>query len=136
MYKWVEHTAELELAIAAGSEREVLTDALAALRELLDPESSAAGAGTPAGERRTFTVTASDRPALLAAWLDELVYLAEREGFIPGELVDCRLEPDRLTTIVTGGLGEPRPIVKGVTYHRLAFAPGADGYLATVVLDV
>lgn len=133
MYRWVEHTAELELAIAAESEREVLADGLCALHELLDPEP--VPTDTP-GERRTISVTAGDRPALLAAWLEELVYLAESEGFIPEALADCRLEPEQLTTVVAGTLGEPRPIVKAVTYHRLAFAPGPDGYVATVVLDV
>ena len=39
-----------------------------------------------------------------------------------------------------GGLrahrGDPRHVVKGVTYHRLTFEPTDGGYRATVVLDV
>jgi SHS2 domain-containing protein len=131
MYRWVEHTAELELAIAAAGEREVLSDALAALHELL-----AADEPRHPSAQRTIEVTAPDRPALLAAWLEELVYLAESQGFVGAELVDCRISENRLDSVVGGELGEPRPIVKAVTYHRLAFEPTAEGYVATVVLDV
>lgn len=131
MYRWVEHTAELELAIEAPSEREVLADALAALRELLDPAGAASG-----GERRRVSVRARDRPGLLAAWLEELVYLAEREGFVGCALGDVQIAETELRTTVRGGGGEPPPIVKAVTYHRLTFAPAGDGYVATVVLDV
>jgi SHS2 domain-containing protein len=37
---------------------------------------------------------------------------------------------------VAGFLNEPPPLVKAVTYHRLAFAQAGDGYRARVVLDV
>ncbi len=133
MYEWVEHTAELELAIAAGSEREVLADALAALNELLDPEPSPAGR-----EHRTLTVTARDRPALLAAWLEELVFLAESEGFVAIALTDLKLSEDglRLRSRVRGLVGDPPPLVKAVTLHRLLFERRGSGYAARVVLDV
>jgi len=34
-YRWVEHTAEVELQIEAPSEKEIFADALRALRKLL-----------------------------------------------------------------------------------------------------
>jgi len=37
---------------------------------------------------------------------------------------------------VAGVLGEPPPLVKAVTYHRLAFEPSGERYVARVVLDV
>jgi len=129
MYRWVDHTAEVELEIEAGSEREVLAEALAALAELL-------GVDAGADERRTIAVDAPDRPALLAAWLEELVFLAESEGFVPARLDDVELGESSLRAVVAGGLGEPPPLVKAVTYHRLAFEPAGTGYRATVVLDV
>jgi SHS2 domain-containing protein len=132
LYRWVEHTAELELAIEAASEEAMLADALAALRELLAPDDGVTGEEA----RRTIAVSAPDRPALLACWLEELVYLAESEGFVGSELAECRMEDTRLVTVVRGGFGEPRPIVKAVTYHRLSFEPRDGGYVASVVLDV
>ncbi len=156
MYRWIDHTAEVEIAIEASSEREVFEDALAALRELL-------GFGPLAGgsERRTLAARGPDRPALLAAWLEELVYLAESEGFVatrverlslPPQIIDNLVDKNfgdnladnfvgnfvdnPLTAVVAGVIADPPPLVKAVTYHRLAFAPAGEGYVANVVLDV
>ena len=144
MYRWIDHTSEVEIAIEAGSEREVLEDALAALRDLLGFGSAVAGP-----EQRTVTVSAPDRPALLAAWLEELVYLAESEGFVALRVerlvVGEELSPSArsstivdnlLCAVVAGVVDHPPPLVKAVTYHRLAFAPAGAGYVANVVLDV
>jgi SHS2 domain-containing protein len=129
-YRWVDHTAEVELEIEASDERGVLEDALHALAELL-------GIGPVAGEEtRPVAVEAGDRPALLAAWIEELGFLAESEGFVATRLVELELGSDRLRATVSGVLGEPPPLVKAVTYHRLAFEPRDEGYVARVVLDV
>jgi SHS2 domain-containing protein len=129
MYRWVDHTGEIELAIEADSERAVFADALAALVDLLGIEGDAA-------EPRVIEVTAPDRSALLAAWLEELVFLIDTQGFEPIALTDLELSPDSARAVVEGRLGEPPPLIKAVTYHRLAFEPSGAGYRATVVLDV
>jgi SHS2 domain-containing protein len=129
MYRWVEHTGEVELAIEAPTEREVFADALAALIELLAIE------GDP-DEERTVEATAADRPTLLAAWLEELLFGAEVDGFEPVALRELELRPRAVRAVVEGRYGEPPPLVKAVTYHRLAFEPAGSGYRATVVLDV
>ena len=129
MYRWVEHTAEVELAIDAATEREVLADALAALGELLGVEGNG-------DERRNVVVRAPDRPALLAGWLEELAFLAEVEGFEATVLETLELGAGSLEATVAGRLGDPPPLVKGVTYHGLAFQPAGSGYRASVVLDV
>src|ERR1700730_9013452 len=130
VYRWVEHTAELELAIEAASEGEVLEEALDALAELLG------GGGDGRPETRRVVVAASDRPALLAGWLEELVFLAESEGFVPGAVRSMELRDDGLEASVSGVIGDPPPLVKAVTYHRLAFEPALDGFVGRVVLDV
>jgi SHS2 domain-containing protein len=130
MYRWVDHTAEVELEIEAASEREVLEAALRALAELL-------GFDAPAGpEQRSLSLAAADRPALLAAWIEELAFLAESEGFVATSLDDLGLQAGGLTATVSGVLDEPPPLVKAVTYHRLTFEPGGAGYVARVILDV
>jgi SHS2 domain-containing protein len=130
VYQWVDHTAELELEIDARSEEDVLADAMAALGELLG-----GGSAPPAVERR-IAVTASDRPALLAAWLEELIFLAENDGFTASVVDWMELREDALEAVVVGELDDPPPLVKAVTYHRLMFEPGGAGYVARVVLDV
>src|ERR1700748_2856335 len=112
MYRWVEHTAEVELEIEAAGEREVLEDALRALAELLGIE----GAGDVV---RTVSVKATDRPALLAGWIEELAFLAESEGFVATHVRELDLRPRELGATVAGVLGEPPPLVKAATYHRL-----------------
>ncbi len=141
-YRWVEHTAELELAIEARSEREVLEQALAALAELLGASSDSSApsdATTPCDTRpetRRVIVTASDRTALLAGWLEELVFLAETEGFVASAVSSLDVRDNSLQATVVGALAAPPPLVKAVTYHRLAFEPAGDGFVGRVVLDV
>jgi SHS2 domain-containing protein len=131
VYRWVDHTAEVELEIEAASEREVLESAMSALAELLGIDEAGAG-----GQRRAIALQAGDRPALLAAWIEELAFLAESEGFVATRLVDLDLDESGLTATVAGVLDEPPPLVKAVTYHRLAFEPSGAGYVARVILDV
>jgi SHS2 domain-containing protein len=133
-YRWVDHTAEVELEIEAAGEREVLEEALRALAELLGTEGSEPAVGQP--PRRRLSAHAADRPALLAAWIEELAFLAESEGFVATELLDLDLAADGLDATVAGVFAEPPPLVKAVTYHRLAFESSGDGYVARVVLDV
>jgi protein archease len=130
MYRWVDHTAEVELEIEATSEHEVLEAALRALSELLGVEESAGP------EQRSLALSAADRPALLAAWIEELAFLAESEGFVATGINELELETGGLIATVAGVLDEPPPLVKAVTYHRLAFEPSGDGYVARVILDV
>jgi SHS2 domain-containing protein len=130
VYTWVEHTGELELAIEAASEIDVFTEGLAALGELLGEE----GKGQPAVYE--VEVTGSDRPALLAEWLSELVFLAESEGFVPARLTDIALKGNDLRATIDGRRGSPRHLVKAVTYHDLSFAWQGSTWRATVVLDV
>ena len=132
MYRWDEHTSELELELRAPTPEEVYGAAVAALAELLD-----AGEPLDGGEEhRQLAVEAPDRARLLAELLSELAFLAESEQFVPQRLEQVHAGPGRLATTVRGRTGEPPHLVKAVTYHRLAFEPDGDGWRATVVLDV
>ena len=130
MYRWVEHTAEVELHVRAGSEAEVFAEAARGLAELLG--------GDPRGDERRVHVSldAPDRPALLADWLGELVYLAETESLVPERVETLELEDGSLRATVVGRTGTPRHLVKAVTYHDLELAAHGDGWRARVVLDV
>ncbi len=131
MYRWVDHTGELELAIEAVSETAVVGDAVAALGELLDDHARDGGS-----ELRAVAVSAPDRPALLAECLGDLVFRAETEGFVPTRLVSLELGRGHLEATVEGRRGQPPHLVKAVTYHRLSFERSGDRWVATVVLDV
>jgi SHS2 domain-containing protein len=130
MYRWVEHTGELEIEIGAASEREVFEEAFAAMRELLSAE-----VDEPV-EPRSVRIEAGDRAALLADWLAELAFLAETEGLVPERLTSLELADGGLQAVIEGGRGDPPHLVKAATYHRLALQRSGSRWRATVVLDV
>jgi SHS2 domain-containing protein len=130
-YRWVDHTAELELAIDAPTEEAVFAEALLALAELLSEEA-------PSGEPVSLEVSldGADRALLLADWLDELVFVAETEELLPAALQQIELRADGLNATIRVLRGSASPLVKGITHHRLAFERAGDRFAATVVLDV
>jgi protein archease len=132
-HRWIEHTAELQLELHARSEAAIFRQAVHALRELLEEED-----GPAEGDRaeRSVEVEATDRGALLAEWLAELVFLAETEGLVPDEARDLVVGEDSVTAVVVGRTCEPRHLVKAVTYHDLELHRDRDGWRGNVVLDV
>jgi SHS2 domain-containing protein len=129
-YRWVEHTSELELEIEAVTESAVFLDALDAFSELVEDEPSADS------EQRQVEVRGDDRETLLVAWLEELVFLAESQGFVPERTTELEIGAGLVRATLRGHAGEPRHLVKAVTLHRLLFARNGDGWHARVVLDV
>lgn len=130
MYRFVEHTAELELELEGTSPEDVLVDALGAFAELV-------GTGSGSGEtvERPVDLEASDVPALLAVWLDELLFLAETEQLLP-EGADIAVSGSRVTGRLRLRARDSRPLVKGVTLHRLCFRRENGVWRGRVVLDV
>jgi len=107
----------------------VVGDATKAIGELL---------GEPTGDpiTRPLSVSAGDPSALLAAWLEELVFLSEHDQLIPTGAEAVDVSDTTLRGELVARRGRPSHLVKAVTYHRLAFEPTGDGWRATVVLDV
>ena len=148
MYRWVEHTGEVELEIAAPTERAVFEHALVALADLLhegaterrpDVESSRRDR-RPVEEaviEREIVLHGGDLPTLLAEWISELAFLAETEQLVPLRVASLELGADGLGATVEARPGRPPHLVKAATYHRLSFEPAAaGGWRARVVLDV
>jgi SHS2 domain-containing protein len=134
MYRWVDHTAEMQLEIAAPSEEAVFAEAARALGELLGAEEARA-VGAPSA-RRTVQCQAADRATQLADWLGELVYLAEIDEFVPDRVTEIELTADEVTAAVAGRIASPPHLVKAVTYHDLAFEQAGGEWKARGVLDV
>jgi SHS2 domain-containing protein len=132
-YGWGDHVGELELRVQAATEQEVFADAVRAFGELVSGEEEVVVA---AAEPRAIAVAGADRAALLAGLLNELVVLAETEGFVPDAMVSVALGDGALEARVRGGRGTPPHLVKAVTHHRLVFEPAPGGWRANAVLDV
>jgi SHS2 domain-containing protein len=104
--------------------------ALDALGELLADDAG--------GEQvwREVAVDCHERAALLVGWLDELVYLAETEDLVPDGVGRIELAEHGMVARVRCHRGRPPHLVKGATYHQLAFQRSGRGFRATVMLDV
>jgi SHS2 domain-containing protein len=130
VYRWIEHVGELELEVEAPTEPAVFSDALAAFAELVD------GGGIDAA-RRQVELEADDPAGLLAEWLNELIYLAEVEKFVPERIAELDLAGCKLRATIRGHEGEPRHLVKAVTLHKLELREDDEvGWRARVVFDV
>jgi len=118
------------MEIEAGTEEAVFADALHALAQLLADEVG--------GQQvwRDVTIDGRERAALLVGWLDELAFLAETEDLVPDGVGRMDLSDRGLVAAVRCHRGRPRHLIKGATYHRLAFERHDAGFRASVVLDV
>jgi len=129
-FRWIEHIGEMELELAAATERGIFEAGFDAMRELISSNQSL--------ERIEVSValTGSDRAALFADWLGELAYLGETRGLVPERLTSLDLTDEGVSAVVEGMVGNPPHLVKGATYHRLLFDRTEEGWRARVVLDV
>jgi SHS2 domain-containing protein len=130
VYRWVEHGSEVEVLIEDESAEAVFTEALVAIGELLADRRG----GDPVTHE--FVLGAVDRPALLVEWLNELVYLAETDGFVPERILALELGETTLAARIAGGRTGPQTLIKGATYHGLELGESEGAWRARVVLDV
>ena len=136
MYRWVEHTGELELELEASSESSLFEEALAALGGLIGERAGDDEGADAAPIRRQVSASAPDRATLLAEWLSELAYLAETAGLVPDRVERLELSANVLDATVVGHRASPPHLVKAVTYHRLGMWEENKTWRARVILDV
>jgi SHS2 domain-containing protein len=92
-------------------------------------------------ELREIEVTAPDRESLLVAWLNQLVYLYDVEGFLGRDFTVREINDESLKAQARGDLFDPerhlgKTAVKAATYHHLEIKPRDHGWQATVILDI
>jgi len=128
------HDADLAFE-AEGATLEQLFDRAAQGMMVLLQEAPGAG---PAEEERALALEADDAPALLAAWLRELLYLYEAHGLEYRGAGFEEMDGRRMRARVwLGRAGRPAVReLKGVTYHALTVERGPAGWRAQVVFDV
>lgn len=129
-HEWREHTAEVELAIEADTQAEVFSEALDAFGRLVERERG--------GEPASFEVEleAPDDASLLVAWLEELIFFADTESFVPDTAADLEVASGRIRARLQGRRAELDPLVKAATYHGLELTRTDGRWRARVVLDV
>lgn len=131
-FEEVEHAADWAFHARGADLKQLFANAARALFELQ------AGEPPPsAGVERQVKVQGFDRETLLVNWLNELLYLQEQHGetyseFQFQEIVDTRLQA-RIRGRSSAGAGRR---IKAVTFHGLQIRRTAEGWEATVVVDV
>lgn len=131
----LEHTADVGLEVTASMLPELFTRAAEGAMALVYGGAPGVGA---AAERRTLRLEAPDRAGLLHAWLRELLYLREVEGFAFRDADFSELSERALVAEVSGGEAgrEAEREIKGVTWHGLFVEGGKHGWRARVIFDV
>jgi protein archease len=132
-HRWVDHTSEVQLQVGAESLGGLAAEAGRALGLLLlrreDPK--------PAGPSRLLEVESADREALLVDWLNEILFVAETEKWVPLEFEVQDASPTRLRAAARGvPVADPPSHVKAATFHGLRVTEGENGYHAEVIFDV
>lgn len=134
-FEILEHTADVGLK---GRGR-TLEEAFAGVGEGL---ATLLGTWFPGeGKERGVLVEARDLESLLAAWVDELVYVHETEDVVFGGFRVQRVSEQGLGAQVRVAPRGARNLegigVKAATYHRLQVGQAADGsWFARIYLDV
>ena len=128
-----EHVGEVQIRIDAPTLAELFAEAGRALAELFleEPRPDAVR------ESEEVTVQATDREALLAEWLNELIFRSETRHCAFDDLQVTRISDRELQARIAGvRIGNPRVAVKAATLHGLRIREEPGGCTATVVLDV
>ncbi|TBH20742.1 archease [Thermus thermamylovorans] len=134
----LDHTADVGFALEAESLEDLFQAALQGL--LLAMFQSPPKGGS---RHRRIALEAEDLETLLVRYLNELIYLVQTKGFVPGR-ARVRVEPKeggyRLEAAL---LGEPfqegfgfQGEVKSATFHGLQVAEEGGRWRARVILDV
>jgi len=130
MYRFVEHTAELELELEAPTEAALFEEAFRVLAELTSGDAQGAAV------HHELELEGEDHALLLVDWLHELLFLAEVEELVPETVVSLELAGGGLRATVGGRRGHPRHLVKAVTLTGLQLRLEGGIWHARLVLDV
>jgi len=135
-FKFLEHTADLEIKIFGGSQKEIFKNAAFALANILDPL-------YPKREKKSqksFSIKqeAPKMEVLLVYFLEELLYnsLTKKSVFPDVRIKTLR---DKYVTALAYGyyLGKLPREIKGVSYHDLSLKKGVGNlWEAKIVLDI
>jgi SHS2 domain-containing protein len=134
-YRLLDHTADLGFECSGKTREALFTAAALALCDIM-----ARTAGLSAATVREVEAAGSDDAARLRAFLDEVLFAFEKDGFLAkeakvtfaGDTVHGRL----LGQAVDLATHPIERVVKAVTYHGLEVVKSKGGFTARVILDL
>jgi SHS2 domain-containing protein len=135
MGRWEErdHTADLAIHVWARSLEDLFATAARGMFSLMTDVEEVVISGSA-----SVTLTAHDEETLLVDWLNELLYLSERDG--PTVYVDFDITTLTPTTLQATARGGPvvdyRSVIKAVTFHNLEIREQeGGGYEVDLIFD-
>jgi SHS2 domain-containing protein len=130
-FEEIEHTADWAFRAFGRDLKELFENAAFALFSLEGVS------GNPSTVTRRVIVQGIDLESLLVNWLSELLFLQETCGETYSRFTVEDLTPAVLSATIQGSPSGPlNKFVKAVTYHDLHIEQAAEGWQATVVVDV
>jgi SHS2 domain-containing protein len=131
-YEEIEHTADIAIRVRGRDLAELFANAAYGMAcQLADP-----GAVARSNEQRV-ELEAYDAETLLVSWLEELLYLGERDECVFVDFEMQQVTATQLRAVVRGGpVEEHGAHIKAVTFNELEIVRGGEGYETSVVFDV
>lgn len=130
MYNTIEHATSVELMVEDVDDVALFPETLLALRDVL----SDASGGTPVTHE--VAIAGPDLQGLLVEWVNELVRLAEEDGFVPERIDKERLEQGGFRARVAGERGIPADRIRRLECRSVGLRRLDDGaWAARVKLD-
>jgi SHS2 domain-containing protein len=123
---WLEREGKRELQITADTQEALFVHLTRAFGELVDRAE-----GVP--DRVPVLVGATDLGSLIGAFVDDLLYLADVEGFTATRLERVRIEGLSLRAAVSGWTECAQPLLGCVQASDVRYDPTGGGWRATVV---
>lgn len=133
-FEELEHTADARFRIRAASLGELYSEAARALMDVMY--------GRPGedGQEREIEVDAHDPESLVFAFLSEVLFIAEVEGFVVSR-ADVTVSDTKAKGILHGEPFSPERHgggrgVKGISFSDLSLRREDDSYILDVIFDV
>jgi len=131
-FEEIEHTADIAIHVWGSGRADLFANAAYGMAcQLADPDA------VDLTMEREIELEAYDAESLLVNWLEELLYLVERDESLFVEFDVQAITQTRLRAVVRGGpMPERRRYIKAVTFHELEIRRTDEGYETTIVFDV
>ncbi len=131
-YEEIEHTADIAIRIRGRDLAELFANAAYGMAcQLADP-----GAVEQSNEQH-IELDAYDTETLLVSWLEELLYLGERDECVFCDFDMQQVTPTQLRATARGGpVEEFGAHIKAVTFNELEVVRSGAGYETSIVFDV
>jgi len=130
-YREIEHTADWALEVWGPDLEALFAQAAIGMCSLLGVRLV-----NGARERRSLDLKAADSETLLVDFLNELLFLVDRENFGP-DRIDLEIRDQRLAVVIEGAqIAERGKEIKAATFSGLVIRRGEHGLETRVVFDV